>query len=276
MKGTSRTAALRPELQALADALWEARRSGEPIERPSATTHPGLRLDEAYAVQRAVVARRVASGERVVGHKVGLTSRAMQSQLGVSEPDFGTLTDAMVVPDGGRIDTEALLAPRIEPEFAFRVGAPLVTSPSMGEVREAITDVALAVEVIDSRVRDWRIGLVDTVADNASSACLAVGRWRRATAEVLSRIPDTVVTLGRDGQEVAAGPGSAVLGGPVAAVHWLATAIGRHGRAFAPGDVVLAGAVAAAVPLTPGTRWEAAAEGFGPVAVTAAATREKE
>ena len=204
-------------------------------------------------MQQIGIERRLTAGERLVGRKVGLTSQAMQRQLGVDRPDFGAITDAMVVPNGGTLDPAALIAPRLEPEYAFRIGEDLPPSPSYGEVRASIDAVALSIEVIDSRVSEWDIGLVDTIADNASSARIAVGQWRTASPELLDAIVDGDISLLRDGVEVASGPGSAVLGDPIAAIHWLATAIGEFGQSLERGSTVLAGAVCAAVPLDPGT-----------------------
>ena len=253
------------ELNQLADALWGAYASLDPIAQPSTTSHPGLTVDDAYIVQRINIDRRLARGEKVVGHKVGLTSLAMQKQLGIDQPDFGVITDAMVTPSGGEVDTDGLITPKIEAEFAFRIASPLPVSPSIDELRAAIGGVAVALELIDSRISDWKIGLVDTVADNASSSGIVVGPWRAASADVLTEIIDTEITLTCDGEPAVSGPGSAVMGDPLVSLHWLALAIGRYGQSFAPGDVVLAGAVAASVPLGLGTEWSAFAAGFEPV-----------
>ncbi len=252
----------------LADRLAAAEQERVGIARPSGE-NPALTVEDAYRVQQIGIERRLASGERLVGRKIGLTSRAMQQQLGVDQPDFGAITDAMVVPNGGSLDTAALIAPRLEPEYAFRIGENLPPSPSYGEVRASIDAVALSIEVIDSRVSNWDIGLVDTSADNASSARIAVGEWRAASPELLDAIVDGEISLLRDGAEVASGPGSAVLGDPVAAIHWLATAIGAFGQSLERGSTVLAGAVCAAAPLEPGTAWECRSEGFAPVSLVA-------
>jgi len=259
-------------ITALADALWRAYDTREPISQPSATTHPDLTVDEAYAVQSQNVAKRVARGEKPVGHKIGLTSLAMQQQLGIDSPDFGVISDAMVTPNRSEVDPATLLAPKLEAEFAFRIGSALSATPTIDELRAAITGVAVAIELIDSRIADWKIALVDTVADNASSAGIVVGPWRPASAELLAAIIDTEIALTRDGETVVTGPGSAVLGDPVVSLHWLATAIGKYGQSFKPGDVVLAGAVAASVPLDAGVTWAASAAGFEP-AVVRSATR---
>lgn len=253
-------------LQDLADALWQAELSRTPIVQPS-TELAGLTVDDAYRVQGINLARRLERGERLVGRKVGLTSLAMQRQLGVDEPDFGAITDAMVIRSGGEIDADGLLQPRLEAEYAFRIDGALPPQPTLDELREAIGAVAVAIEIIDSRVADWKIALVDTVADNASSARIVVGAWRPATPELLVAIIDSELALTRDGEILSVGSGAAVLGDPVIALHWLATAIGRYGQAFQVGDVVLAGAVAAAMPLTQGCTWTAIAPDFEPVVV---------
>lgn len=256
------------ELRRLADDLHRAEVDRAPIAAPSSTA-PDLTVDDAYAVQRTNIDRRLAAGERVVGRKIGLTSRAMQEQLGVDSPDFGIVTDAMVVADGADLDLSQLIAPRVEAEFAFRLGSDLPPSPTRGELLAALDGVAVALEVIDSRVADWRIGLVDTIADNASSARIVTGPFASVTPELIASLPDVVVTLSQDDVVVVEGPGSAVLGDPIVSLLWLADAIGAYGESFAAGDVVLAGAVARAVDLVPGASWAAFAPGFEPVSVRA-------
>lgn len=268
MKVTPTRTDANPALTALADALHGAEATGVAVPPPS--TGRDLTLEDAYTVQRINVARRIHAGERIVGRKIGLTSLAMQRQLGVSQPDFGVITDAMVVPDGGTLDPRLLVAPRAEAEFAFRIGRDLEASPSADELWDAIDGVAVAIEIIDSRVADWKITLVDTVADNASSARIVHGGLVPATRELLTGLPDAVITMTRNGERVAAGPGSAVLGDPLIALQWLARAIGGFGESFRAGDIVLAGAVAAAVPLAPGDAFGASAEGLPSVSVSVA------
>jgi len=262
---TTVSPSLTPELRTLADELREAERLRRPIAPPSAA-NAALTVGDAYEIQRFNLGVREAAGERRVGRKIGLTSLAMQKQLGVDSPDFGVITDAMVIADGGELDAAVLIAPRVEAELAFRIGRDLPPSPDAGELADAIDGVAVALEIIDSRVADWKIGLVDTVADNASSARIATGAFVPATAALLSDLPDVVVTMRCDGEQVASGPGSAVLGDPLISLRWLADAIGAYGEAFRAGDIVLAGAVDRAAPLAPGQSWEASAEGFPAVA----------
>jgi len=162
--------ALRSELDLCIDALWTAAAERRAIE-PLSSTYPELTVEDAYAVQSAVVERRLAVGRVIRGRKVGLTSAAMQQALGVHEPDFGVLLDDMLVDDGDAIELDALLQPKVEGEIAFvlqdDLEGPGVTAY---DALRATAGVLACIEVIDSRIADWRIGLVDTVADNASSA----------------------------------------------------------------------------------------------------------
>lgn len=255
------------QITQIADALYAGEASRTPIAPPSLTL-PGLSIDEAYEIQATNVTKRLAAGEVRAGHKIGLTSLAMQHQLGVDQPDYGVITDMMVMGNDAKIPTSALIAPRVEAEFAFRIGYDLPASPSLEQLRESIEGVALALEIIDSRVADWKITLVDTIADNASSARIVCGPFAPVTGATLTLLPATVITLTRDSETVAAGPGSAVLGDPLLSLHWLATAIGRFGDRFSAGDIVLAGAVAAALPLVPNAVWRANGTGFGSVTLT--------
>jgi 2-keto-4-pentenoate hydratase len=229
------------DIASLAAALREAESTRVGIA-PLTEQHPDLTLEAAYAIQRTGIEDRVARGERVVGRKIGLTSLAIQQQLGVDQPDYGAITDAMELADGAELDPALLLRPRIEAEFAFEIDHDLPQDPSYDEVVEAVSRVAVAMEVIDSRIVDWRIKLLDTVADNASMARVVWGRFVPATPELLAELPDSVVSLLRDGEEVCAGPGSA-------------GAIGAQNDRLRAGDRVLAGAVAAAVDFTPGSSW---------------------
>lgn len=265
---TNTTSADFDETPALAEALRRAEEDRNPLA-PLSVTRAGLTVESAYRVQRHNIARRLADGERRIGHKVGLTSRAMQEQLGVDQPDFGVLTDRMVIDDGGIFDLRTLIAARIEPEFAFRIGEDLPPAPGLAQLGAAIDGVAVALEIIDSRIADWRIGLVDTVADNASSARVVWGEFTPIDDDVLADLPRREITLRHRGAVVGSGSGSAVLGDPLISLHWLASAIGAFGEGFRAGDRVLAGAVCAAVPLDrAGGQWEAGAPGLAPVRVT--------
>jgi len=253
---------------ALAEALAEAERTRHPVA-PLTEERPWLTPADAYRVQQALVAPRLAAGARVVGHKVGLTSRAMQDLLGVREPDFSVLLDTMRLEDGAVFDLAQLIQPRIEPEIAFVLGAPLrgpgVTTAS---ALEAVEAVAPALELIDSRIADWRIGLADTIADLASSARFALGpAVALADAGGGDALPALRAELRRDGELVGEGTGAAVLGHPAAALAWTANTLAEHGAGLEAGEVVLSGSLCAAVPVRAGERIEAVVERLGRVAL---------
>ncbi|MEU0492313.1 fumarylacetoacetate hydrolase family protein [Nocardiopsis sp. NPDC006139] len=249
-----------------ARALREADLSVRPVEPPS-RTHPGLDVADAYDIQLRNIAARVGEGARTVGYKVGLTSRVVQELLGVDEPDFGHLLDDMVVEDGATVDASRYCAPRAEPEICFRLArglrGPGVTA---ADVLAATDAVAPALEIADSRVRDWEITLVDTVADNASAGALVHGPWTP-----LSEVPDLAALTAElyiDGESVARGEGKAVLGHPAEAVAWLADGLAGIGAALEPGQVVLSGSITTAPFVTAGHRVEARFDALGAVSVS--------
>ncbi|MFC9688295.1 2-keto-4-pentenoate hydratase [Kribbella sp. NPDC056951] len=249
-----------------AEFLRQAERLVAPIG-PLSRTWPDLDLADAYAIQRENVVRRTAAGATVVGHKVGLTAVAMQQLLGVEEPDFGHLLDEMVHRDGATVPAGRYCRPRIEPEICFRLARPLRGPGVTAQDVLAATDgVAPALEIVDSRIRDWEITLVDTVADNASSAGLVHGAWTP-----IERVPDLAaetVELFVDGEPVASGVGAAVLGQPAEAVAWLANTLAAFDAELQPGHLVLPGAMTTAPFVTAGQKIEAVFGKLGPVSVT--------
>jgi 2-keto-4-pentenoate hydratase len=251
--------------QDLADELWEADRSAEPVA-PLTERHPDLVLEDAYAIQTLNVERRVAAGQRVIGRKVGLTSLPMQRMLGVDEPDFGVLTDVMVVEDGDLIDLSRLVAPRVEAELAFVMGRDLAgPGVTTAGALAAIAGALPSVEVVDSRVADWKIKLVDTVADNASSGLIVLGGRLRRVEDLDLRLLGVVVSRG--GEMIDTGAGAAALGNPARCVAWLANKLGAFGAGLEAGDVVLPGAVHAMVPVEPGDVFRAEFAHLGAVTV---------
>jgi 2-keto-4-pentenoate hydratase len=242
------------ELDDLAGLLRRAEADRAPIAPLTELRGDGLDLASAYAVQDINTRLRLAAGERLAGRKVGLTSLPMQRQLGVDQPDFGVLFQSMLIPDGGTVAAGELIAPRAEAEIAFVLGKRLAgPDVTVADVRDAVSQVVLAIEVIDSRVADWRIKLADTVADNASSARVVVGPAVDATPELLATLADEAVELYVDDALAAEGRGAEVLGDPLEAVAWLARTLHPYGAGIEAGELVLAGAVHASLPLTPGT-----------------------
>jgi 2-keto-4-pentenoate hydratase len=236
--------------QEYADALWAAEQDRAPIAPPS-EADGSLTVEGAYAIQAINVARRTESGARVLGRKVGLTSRAMQEMLGVDEPDFGVLMDDMFVEEGDDVELGSLILPRVEAEMAFLLERDLAgPGVTAAQVAGAVAGVLPALEIIDSRIADWRITLVDTVADNASSARVVLGGRVTPVADLDLRLVGMAVT--RNGVLADTGAGAAVLGNPLRCVAWLANKVGEFGETLHAGDVVLAGALHRAFPVGSG------------------------
>ncbi|MBO9524475.1 MAG: fumarylacetoacetate hydrolase family protein [Nocardioidaceae bacterium] len=225
-------------------------------------------LPAAYAVQQGLVQARIAGGARVVGRKIGATSKAVQDQLGVGQPDFGYLLDDMDVSLDDPISMRTLVQPRVEAEVAFRLGRDVDVPESeitLDFVRAAV-DVALpALEIVDSRIADWRIGFTDTVADNASSGLFVVGSEGRPLSEV--EPVDVEMSLSINGEVRSSGNGAACLGDPLEALRWLAVQAARFGDPLRAGHLILSGALGPFVPFAPGDRVEASISGFAPLSV---------
>jgi 2-keto-4-pentenoate hydratase len=234
---------------------------------PLTETWPALDAADGYEIQLVNTRRRTAAGETVRGHKVGLTSRAMQEMLGVDQPDYGVLFSGMFVDDGGKTLAANYLAPKAEIEIAF-VLRDVLRGPgvTVDGVLAATDHVRAAIEIIDSRIADWRITLADTVADNASSAGVVLGERRVPVGDVDLRNVEGRLRIG--GELVESGPGSAVLGHPAAAVAWLANTLGERGVSLEPGHVVLPGACTRAVAVSAGDHVVADFDVLGPVSVT--------
>lgn len=206
----------------------------------------------AYAVQAATIARRKADGARVVGHKIGLTSRAVQDQLGVHQPDFGTLLDDMQVDQSQLVPRGRLLQPKIEAEIAFVLGQDLADGGELTpeRVRDAVDYAVVALEIVDSRIAGWDITFADTVADNASAGLFVLGHQRLSLDEFE---PGAVeMTMTRDGTVVSTGNGAACLGDPLKALAWLARTTRDLGEPLLAGQVVLSGALGPMVEVSPG------------------------
>ncbi|GAA1890811.1 2-keto-4-pentenoate hydratase [Actinomadura bangladeshensis] len=227
-------------LDRAAERLDTAQHTATAVEQLPA----GLTPADAYAIQDAVIARRLARGERPAGLKLGFTSKAKMAQMGVSEVIVGRLTDAMRVPDGGEVALGRFIHPRVEPEVAYRIARDV--TPDDDEL--PVDAVAPALEIIDSRYRDFRFSLPDVIADNASSAGFVVGPWQPLGAD----LGDLAVRLTVGGEVVETGSTSAILGHPDRALPALLEIARRQGMPLRAGDVVLAGGATAAAPFPPG------------------------
>lgn len=252
------------------DALLDAHETRRPIE-PLTVSESGMTQQDAYRVQLHQVEAWKAAGRKVTGYKVGLTSKAMQRQLGVEQPDFGHLFSDMVLEASAPVPTERFIAPKVEPEISFvlrrDLAGPGLTLP---EVIDAVDYAVASLEIIDSRIADWKIGLADTIADNASSGALVLGSTPlRIDARDLGLLG---CVLTRNGEVVGTGAGAAVLGHPLAGVLWLANTLGALGQPLEAGSIVMAGAVCAAVPASAGDVVTASFASLGSVSARFAQT----
>jgi 2-keto-4-pentenoate hydratase len=233
---------------------------------PVTQRYPDMDVADAYAIQQVNLARRLAGGRTLIGHKIGLTSKPMQTLLGVDEPDFGYILDDMVVSDGASVPRDRFCAPRVEPEVAFLLSKPL-RGPgiTVADVRAATEAVAVALEIVDSRIADWTLTLPDTVADNASSGAVVLGAWVPYNEGV--DLAGARACLQLNGIEIDSGLGSAVLGDPAAAVAWLANALAPFGTDIVAGQFIMSGSFTTAAFVHPGDHASATISGLGTVAL---------
>jgi 2-oxopent-4-enoate/cis-2-oxohex-4-enoate hydratase len=242
--------------QQLAERLWDAQMSGTPCQALT-ETHPDLTVADAYEIQTINLDRRMSERglfgpkARLVGRKIGITSRAVQEWLQVTEPDFGGLLDDMAVGDGAKADISKLLQPRVEGELAFVLKKCLLGPGITAAHVIAATDFVLpAIEIIDSRIIDWKFKIQDTIADNASSGMFVLGSRPMSLAEV--DLKTIGMTLRKNGTVVSTGAGAACLGNPVNAMVWLANKLGELGTTLGTGQVILSGALGPVSPVVAG------------------------
>jgi len=250
---------------AAAHQLWSAERGRAPID--ALTSHyPDIDVEDAYEIQLLNIRRRLAAGATVYGHKVGLSSAAMQAMMGIDEPDYGHLLSDMVLAEGKPIDTARYCSPRIEVEIGYVLGAPLPGADcTEADVLAATEYLVPSIELIDSRITDWDISLADTIADNASSAAVILGAGRIAPSEV--DIGAIAAVLYRGEEEIARGQASAVLGDPTRAVAWLARKVASFGVRLEAGHVILPGSCTRAIDARPGDSFRADFSAIGSVSV---------
>lgn len=252
------------DYETAARELIVARESGRPCPPLRGRLIPDGDVDSAYLVQQAQVRQWLGGGHRRVGAKIGLTSRAVQENLGVYQPDFGVLTEETAVPDGVEVPLGRLLQPRVEAEIAFVLGTDLPDERvTTADLTRAVDHLLPAIEIVDSRIAGWDIAIVDTVADNASSGLFVLGTTPRRLADVDLRLAGMV--LEHAGEPISVGAGAACLGNPLHALAWLARTLARIGDPLSAGDVVLSGALGPMVPVTPGAAYEARISGLGSV-----------
>lgn len=252
------------EIESLAHRLWQARVSLQSCE-PLSTSYPQMTLSEAYQISSQNYNRRLTEHHvKGTGKKIGLTSHAVQKQLGVNQPDFGYLTSDMLLEDHGVLKSGLLIQGRVEGEVAFALKKDLQgPGITFQDVIQSTDYVVACIEIIDSRIRDWKIQIQDTVADNASSAFFVLGSTRRK--------PDTIdlrmagMTLRKNGEVESTGVGAACLDHPMHAVAWLANALGDFGEKLRAGDLILSGAYGPVVPFHEKDQCEVQISGLGKV-----------
>jgi 2-oxopent-4-enoate hydratase len=238
-----------PTVVGLADRLWRAEVERTPIE-PLTDTRPELTVEDAYAIQAHNVRRRVGAGRRVRGCRLGRTSGPRQRVLGVDEPDFGVLLDDMFADEGQQLPLEELLQPRVVATLAFLLASDL-TGPgvTVADALTAVAGVLPAIEVVDSRIADWRVRPADTVADNASAGRVVLAGRITPVSAVDLRLMGLLVH--RNGAPIESAAGAAALGSPARCIAWLANELGADGRGLRRGDIVLAGPLHRLVPVRP-------------------------
>lgn len=248
-------------IKALGNELYEALVGCKPIT-PLSSRHPDMTIEDAYHVQQQMIARRLEKGERVIGKKIGVTSKAVMNMLGVHQPDFGYLTDGMVYNEGQSIDFSTLIQPKAEGEIAFLLKKDLQgPGVTAADVIAATEGVMACFEIVDSRIQDWKIKIQDTVSDNASCGVFVLGDQLVDIANLDLALCGMVME--KNGDIVVTGAGAATMGHPVNAIVWLANTLGSLGITLKAGDIVLAGAMGAMVPVAKGDNLRISINGIG-------------
>jgi len=254
-------------IESLGDELFAALRARCVLD-PLTTRMPGISIEDAYRISRRFLARREADGERLVGKKIGVTSKPVQDMLGVHQPDFGFLLDTMQIADGSSVSLSqtGLTQPRAEGEIAFvlkrDLQGPGVTDQ---QVLDATDYVCACFEIVDSRIRDWKIRIEDTVADNASCGVFVLGRERVAPQTL--DLAAVKMDIRKNGIHAASGIGAAVQGHPATAVAWLANTLGRFGIPFRAGEIILSGSLAPLLPALAGDQFDLVLHGIGSASI---------
>jgi len=249
------------QIEQLGDELYEALKACQVVE-PLTNRFDDIGIADAYRIQQRLNARRIAAGERIIGKKIGVTSAAVMNMLGVYQPDFGMLTDGMVYNEGEAIPANTLIQPKAEGEIAFvlkrDLKGPGVTA---ADVLAATEGVMACFEIVDSRIRDWKIKIQDTVADNASCGVFVLGD--RLVDPRGVDLNTCGMVLEKNGEIVATGAGAAALGAPANAVAWLANTLGKLDIPLKAGEVVLSGSLAIMVPVKAGDSLRVTIGGIG-------------
>ena len=253
------------DITGAAQLLWEAEKNVKAIGRLT-DLWPEMTIDDAYKVQKETLKMRLDEGQHITGMKIGLTSAGMQALLGVHEPDFGYLTDTMLIREGDACRIDGLIAPKVEAELSFCLKKDLMgPGVTIADVYEATAYVVPSLEIVDSRISNWDVKLFDTIADNGSAAGFVLGSGMRRIEDVDMRL--TGMAFDKNGKLMNSGVTAEVFGNPAAAVAWLANTLAEHGEGLKAGQIVMAGAVTAALPAAVGDCFTASFYGCGSVSV---------
>jgi 2-oxopent-4-enoate/cis-2-oxohex-4-enoate hydratase len=249
------------QITQLGDELYEALTAGKTVS-PLTSRGFDITIEDAYHIQQHMLARRIEKGEKVVGKKIGVTSKAVMNMLGVGQPDFGYLLDGMVYNEGESIPMDTLIQPKAEGEIAFLMNKDLM-GPGLtaADILAATEGVMACFEIVDSRIQDWKIKIQDTVADNASCGVFVLGDKLVDPKKVDLSLCGMV--LEKNGEIVVTGAGAATMASPVNAMVWLANTLGRLGIGLNAGDIVLSGALGAMVPVKAGDSLRVTIGGIG-------------
>lgn len=248
-------------IEQLGDELFDALKARRTVA-PLTSRHADITIEDAYRIQQRLMDRRYAAGEKIVGKKIGVTSKVVMNMLGVYQPDFGMLTDDMIYNEGEAIPIDTLIQPKAEGEIAFVLKKDLVgPGISNADVLAATEGVMACFEIVDSRIADWKIKIQDTVADNASCGVFVLGDRLVDPRDV--DLNTCGMILEKNGEIVGTGAGAAALGSPVNSVAWLANTLGRLGIPLKAGEVILSGSLAAMIPATRGDNFRVTIGGIG-------------
>lgn len=252
-------------IDTLAEQLYKAEKGRYQIEKIS-DAYPDIKISDAYNIQKKLIETRLADGEKLVGMKIGLTSKAMQKSIGVDFPDYGHLTDSMVILEGSPCKTEDLIQPKIEGEIAFFLKRDLKgPGLTIADIYNSVDYVAPAIEIIDSRIKNWNLTLADTVADNGSSGKFVIGSKVVPITDVDMRL--TGMIMEKNGELVGSGTTAEVWGNPAAAIAWLGNELSKYGITLNAGSIILSGAVTAAVPASSGDSFLVTFNNMGTVGI---------
>lgn len=249
----------------LGDELYEALATHTTVT-PLTDRHFDMSIEDAYHIQQCMLSRRIEAGEKVVGKKIGVTSKAVMNMLGVGQPDFGYMLDGMIYNEGESIQISTLIQPKAEGEIAFVMKKDLMgPGVTAADVLAATEGVMACFEIVDSRIKDWKIKIQDTVADNASCGAFVLGDRLVDPREV--DLQTCGMVLERNGDIVGTGAGAATMGSPVNAMVWLANTLGRLGIPLKAGEIVLSGSLAAMIPVQAGDNLRVTIGGIGSCSV---------